>query len=215
MSDDVPPEFPEPEESRLTVVALAVAVEGGLVVAAVLVGTWLERHPLENCRFDVVGVVGGLLATVPMVLLALLMLRYPIGPLRSIQAFSTEVIRPLLGVCTRVDLLGISCLAGLGEEMLFRGMLQDALVPHLTVWGAVALASLLFGLLHAVTPTYAILATCAGAYLGGLYVLTNNLLAPILSHALYDFVLLYWLIYGPGAEQAQQATQEPSDSDTL
>ena len=36
------------------------------------------------------------------------------------------MMRPL----SKVDLLGISCLAGLGEEMVFRGLAQDLLAER-------------------------------------------------------------------------------------
>ena len=54
--------------------------------------------------------------------------------------------------------------------------------------------SLLFGLAHALTRTYAVLATLVGFYLGFLFWLTGNLLAPILAHAVYDFVALVYLV---------------------
>jgi membrane protease YdiL (CAAX protease family) len=84
--------------------------------------------------------------------------------------------------------------------MLFRGVLQQAFGNWLPVWGAIAAAALLFGLLHAVTTTYAVLAALVGAYLGWLYFLTGNLLAPIVAHALYDFVALVYLTRGPGSD---------------
>src|SRR5262249_54526611 len=69
---------------------------------------------------------------------------------------------------------------------------------HAGPWLGLAAASVLFGLLHAVTPTYAVLATLMGGYLGGLWMATGNILAPIIVHALYDFVVLYYLLAGPG-----------------
>jgi len=55
-------------------------------------------------------------------------------------------------------------------------------------------ASMLFGLAHLVTPTYALLAGIIGAYLGTLVFVTGDLFAPILSHALYDYVALRYLV---------------------
>ncbi len=110
-----------------------------------------------------------------------------------------------------LDLFGISVLAGLGEEMLFRGLIQDVFSSSLPLWMAVALASLLFGMMHAVTPTYAVLAGLMGAYLGWLYLATGNLLGPIVAHAVYDFVALVYLMYGPGSgEIAEQKEAEPA-----
>ena len=97
----------------------------------------------------------------------------------------------------------ISFLAGLGEEMLFRGLLQDGLAHWLGnsfglgeaagLWLAVGLASTLFGLLHWISPFYALVAGLIGAYLGWWRVQSGNLLGPIVAHALYDFVALVYL----------------------
>jgi len=66
----------------------------------------------------------------------------------------------------------------LGEEMLFRGLLQPAIG---IVW-----SSLIFGLLH-VGPDrryapWTLMAIGMGFAFGGLHYYTGNLLAPILAH---------------------------------
>ena len=66
------------------------------------------------------------------------------------------------------------------EELLFRGVLHPLAGPF---W-----SNVLFGLAHFITPTYAVLAGLLGAYLGGLLELSENLLAPIITHGLYDFL---------------------------
>jgi membrane protease YdiL (CAAX protease family) len=192
MSDD--------SADRRAVVTLAIAVEGGLVVLAVLLGWLLDKRPFDQFRWDILDALYGLAATLPMLLLFFVMLRWPIGPLRRIKQFSEEVIRPLLAPCTVIDLLGISVLAGLGEEMLFRGVVQGYFAVRIGPWPAVAIASFLFGLLHAITATYVVLATLLGVYLGWVYMLCdNNLLAVTLPHAVYDFVALLYLLRGPGS----------------
>jgi hypothetical protein len=52
------------------------------------------------------------------------------------------------------------------------------------------LASLLFGLAHPISKAYVVLASFIGLLLGLLYLLTENLLACILAHALYDAILM-------------------------
>jgi membrane protease YdiL (CAAX protease family) len=47
---------------------------------------------------------------------------------------------------------------------------------------------------HLVTKTYAVIATLIGAYLGVLWLATENLLAPITTHAVYDFVALVYFL---------------------
>jgi len=56
------------------------------------------------------------------------------------------------------------------------------------------IASVLFGLFHPITPTYAALAAAIGLYLGWLWLACGNLLTPIVTHALYDFLALAYLV---------------------
>jgi membrane protease YdiL (CAAX protease family) len=206
--------MPDAASERRSVVSLAIAIEGGLVVLAVFLGWLLDQPPFEQYRWDASDAAVGLAATVPMLLLFFAMLRWPVGPLRAIKKFSEEVLRPLLAPCTVIDLLGISTLAGIGEEMLFRGVLQGSLAGRLGPWPALAIASLFFGLMHAITATYAVLAALLGVYLGWIYLLCdNNLLAATVPHVLYDFVALLYLLRGPGSA-AGAATEEEVETGT-
>ncbi len=141
----------------------------------------------------------------PLLLLFLAMMHWPVGPLAGIKKFSDDVVRPLLSPCTVIDLVGISALAGLGEEMLFRGVLQPAFVHWLGPWGALAAASALFGAAHAISVTYAVLATLMGAVLGGIFIYSENLLTPVVVHGLYDLVVLLVLLRGPGGVRTNGA----------
>ena len=64
---------------------------------------------------------------------------------------------------------------------------------------ALALASLLFAAAHLITWTYALIVAFIGAYLGLLLIWTGNLLTPMITHAVYDFIaLVYFLrLYRP------------------
>ena len=83
------------------------------------------------------------------------------------------------------EIMILAAAAGIGEEVLFRGVLQ----PSMGFWAT----SLAFGLLHALTPAYFVLAALMGAYLGWLQMETGNLLVPIIVHWLYD-ALAFWLL---------------------
>jgi hypothetical protein len=181
--------------SRRGVVWLAVAVEGGMVAVALLLGWWLGLPPLATLTWDTRHVLLGLAGTLPMLALFFACLRWPVGPLRGIEQFCDEVIRPLLGPCTLAELLVIALLAGLGEEMLFRGVAQAGFARWWQdPWVGLALASVLFGLCHAITAAYVVLAALMGVYLGWLWLWSGNLLTPVVTHAVYDFVALVVLL---------------------
>jgi membrane protease YdiL (CAAX protease family) len=83
-------------------------------------------------------------------------------------------------------------------------LLQAGIASELTgEWAvpiAVAAAALIFGACHWLNREYAALATLIGVYLGMLFVVTGNLLAPITAHVLYDFVALWYLVIWKGKQ---------------
>jgi uncharacterized protein len=181
---------------RREVVLLAVLFEGGLGALALGLGWLVDCPPWQGFSWSIQDTFLAVGATLPLLLIFLLCLRWPVGPLARIKALAEEVIKPLFRRCTLVDLAAISLLAGFGEEMLFRGFLQDVFKRWLDLWAALALASVLFGLLHLITPTYAVMATLMGAYLGWLYARSGNLLVAVITHTLYDFFALAYLVRG-------------------
>jgi membrane protease YdiL (CAAX protease family) len=88
----------------------------------------------------------------------------------------------------------ISLLAGVCEEVFFRSVIQGGLARHIGTISALALASVIFGVFHLVTKTYALIAALIGAYLGILWIVVGNLLAPVATHAVYDFVALAYFL---------------------
>eukprot|EP00547_Thalassionema_nitzschioides_P004013 CAMPEP_0194206588 /NCGR_PEP_ID=MMETSP0156-20130528/5572_1 /TAXON_ID=33649 /ORGANISM="Thalassionema nitzschioides, Strain L26-B" /LENGTH=158 /DNA_ID=CAMNT_0038933143 /DNA_START=470 /DNA_END=946 /DNA_ORIENTATION=- len=88
--------------------------------------------------------------------------------------------------------LALGLAAGFGEEMIFRGILQYELESRTSQAFSLGSSALIFGLLHAVTPAYAFLATLAGVYFGWIYQAAGNLAVPIATHALYDVGALFY-----------------------
>jgi membrane protease YdiL (CAAX protease family) len=189
MTEDSPA---EPEST--TLIILSILFEGGLAPLAVLLGWLLGQPALAGFAWRAQDAALGVLAALPMLALFLLGQKWPVGPFRAIKQFFDKEARPVLVACRWPDLALISLAAGVGEEMLFRGVFQGVLSRWLGPapgWGA---ASLLFGLLHPITPGYMVLATLLGAYLGSIWNYTGNLLTVIVAHALYDFLAMLLLL---------------------
>lgn len=162
------------------------------VLAAII--AWSAAIPwISTLAWDLSDAAWGVAATVPMLLVLWWMLHTTWKPARQITGFLDEAARPILGKWTWTELAVISLIAGVSEELLFRAVAQGGLSALLgPVWG-LAIASALFGAFHLVTRAYAVFAAVMGAYLGLLWIATGNLLTPVITHALYDFVALAWL----------------------
>lgn len=165
---------------------------------AIALGWLLGQPPLATFRFDAYGTAIGIAATLPPLGLFWLCLKCPWRPLQTIAQILDEMLTPLFRDCRIWQLVVIAALAGIGEEMVFRGVLQPAVAEGIGgnygVWLGLFIAAALFGLLHPITPTYAILAGLIGLYLGSLWLACGNLLAPIITHGLYDFLALTYLV---------------------
>ena len=136
----------------------------------------------------------GLVATAPLLLLFWWGLRSRYPPAVGIRRTLDTLAFPLLGQWSIAQLVVISILAGICEEILFRAVIQGGLVEPVGTLAALLLASIAFGLAHLMTLAYAIAAALIGLYLGGLWILTGNLLAPVVTHAVYDAVVLIYLV---------------------
>ena len=182
------------EPTTRRIVWLAAAFEGGLALLALGLG-WLPgvQAPLPKIHWIARDAAWGIVACLPLLVVFFICVRWPVGPLVRIKQLSEEFIREWFASCSVLQLGLISLLAGIGEEMLFRGVIQDTLSAWINPLAGIVLASLLFGLMHPITPFYVVLAALMGAFLGWIFIITENLLPPIITHGLYDFLALTYL----------------------
>lgn len=176
----------------------AVAFEGFLAILAVALGWLIGRNPLATLHWSAADL--GLAVAAALIPLAVLIpcILYPIGPLAELVRVIEELLIPLFAECRVLDLAIISVLAGIGEEMLFRPIAQQSIAQlaggTAGPWVGLVGASLLFAAAHWITTTYAVIAGLIGLYLGWLWMATGNLLVPITTHAVYDFLVLVYLV---------------------
>lgn len=180
--------------SRNDVMLLSIFIEGGMGAVAVFLG-WLIEIPFHTTIhlsppdwFSIgIGTGFGIAAAI----LALIIQRLPLGFAKSLREKVDQIATEMLGQCNLADLIGISLLAGVGEELMFRGLIQQGLTQYLgNVPLVIAIVALLFGLLHSLSVTYVIAAAIASVGLSVLYVYTNDLISVMICHAVYDLVLL-------------------------
>ncbi len=87
----------------------------------------------------------------------------------------------------------IGLVAGLPEEMLFRGAILPGLGRSHLVMGWL-LSALIFGALHAVTRAYFVYATLAGLLLGAVAIWRGDLWAATTAHAALDALLMMLML---------------------
>jgi len=95
------------------------------------------------------------------------------------------------------QIIVISVVAGVGEELLFRGVIQNYLVYLTNLWLGIVLAALIFGVLHYLNRSYVVFATLIGVMIGYLYHHTNDLYLVMSLHAVYDFCAFTAIIKFP------------------
>jgi CAAX protease family protein len=178
--------------SRGEFMSLATTFQGGLALLALGLARLTGINLIEQLHFTVTAVAWGIGATVPMLALFAVTYRFPVGPLGTIKRFLHEALGPPLAQCRWYDLVFVALLAGCSEELLFRGVLQSWIGRWGALEGLVA-SSIIFGLAHAITPTYAVLAGLLGIYLGIVFTITGeaNLVPATLCHVLYDLVAFF------------------------
>ncbi len=113
-----------------------------------------------------------------------------IKSLEELHYFKDIIINPLIKKLTLIDGFIISILAGISEELFFRGILQNEF--------GIIIASSTFALAHFGTKILKFKVTgfiylLAGFYLGFLYYFSNSLLCSMTCHFLYDFIAIYYI----------------------
>jgi membrane protease YdiL (CAAX protease family) len=202
--DPLPSPAPRPDASA-RIIRWGVCLELSLAIVALVIGRAIGVDPLETVELSweatarhLRAIVWGSVATLPMLAVMIGVEQVPWGPVRQLRNLVRHAIAPLFAQQTLGGLAAISAAAGWGEEMLFRGLLQTGLARWLDggpgVCLAIALSSVAFGLAHCITPTYVVLATLIGSYLGWLFWISDQLLVPIVAHALYDFLALLYFV---------------------
>ncbi|QDU91067.1 CAAX amino terminal protease self- immunity [Pirellulimonas nuda] len=189
------PEEQSERRSRMRWIAL---LEAGLALLGAGLA-WLMGVPLLGMLSPTEGwawAIGrGLLAALPLVALLALARQASWGPIARFRRQVKRILRAAFPRARVGELLLVSLAAGIGEEVLFRGVLQYLLIQWLGVWPGLGLASLAFGLVHPISVAYVAVATFGGAYFGWLAVCSpdHEIVSAITAHAAYDFVALMLL----------------------
>jgi membrane protease YdiL (CAAX protease family) len=171
-----------------------VGFELGLAGVALLIAAWLGLDLSARMSWDLAAFNWAVIATVPMAVAMLVLSR---SRWRWVNALNEPVEKHMLPLFKDLPPGGVALIAlaaGAGEELLFRGVIQQGISD----WGGPGLglvvASVAFGLAHAVNRYYALVTMVIGVYLGLLYQASENIVLVLGVHALYDWVVLRFLL---------------------
>jgi membrane protease YdiL (CAAX protease family) len=172
---------PEDSYSRAELLKLAAVAYSVLAMIAVGLDALAATELRSSIRPSLWSFGLGLLAVIPM------------APAYFLATGLRDRVVDLLGRplsrCGILDLTLLALLAGTCEELLFRGALE-AWWARLNPWFGIIATNLLFGLCHALTPSYFVIATGFGVYFSVLARSDDprNLVAPMTAHAVYDLI---------------------------
>lgn len=191
------PEPGEPEDPESAgnpadrFVTLTLFFEGTLALIGLAGGAWSGLPWAAFVRPDLRSILIGAAGGVGLFLMHLILF-FPGGERNPFYRYIYKPFRDNLLVrlpsFTVEDILFISIMSGLGEEILFRGWIQTQL--------GIVVASVLFGLIHIWGKEgigYGIYAIGMGFLLGYLFQFTGSLWAPVLAHTINNFIGLYAL----------------------
>jgi uncharacterized protein len=159
--------------------AIALGTRGQLPLA--FASPWLPLAPPRDVLYSLgLGICFGLLLAIGT--------RYAVPRFAWARDLHRE-LRPLTHGLSGVGIAALAVSSSLGEELLFRGLLQ----PWLGLW----LTTLLFGVLHQGAGrsrfVWAGWATLVGLVLGCIFSLTGSLAGPLAAHALVNGLNLSYL----------------------
>ncbi|MFM7671507.1 MAG: lysostaphin resistance A-like protein [Bacteroidota bacterium] len=124
----------------------------------------------------------------------------------SSEKSAAETIKAMLTMNTPADLLlnivFVALLAGVGEELLFRGMIQRLLTRKYGRWAGIVVAAILFSAMHlqfyGFFPRFLL-----GIVLGILFAYSGSLWVAIVAHFFYDAMLITAAYLNPDLMNAE------------
>jgi membrane protease YdiL (CAAX protease family) len=180
-----------------TIFAAALATEGLLVIVSYILTGLFTLHLAWNS--SLANLVLGVCCALPLLVGNHLLWRWSLTAPDSVYArFSKQVVVPLCKQVRPPLALLLAVLSGFGEELLFRGALNQIAIANLGWQAAAFLTSLVFAYVHFIgnekrfggmIPLY----TAVGLYLWGINHLTGSLFCAFVTHAAYNFLAIVWI----------------------
>jgi membrane protease YdiL (CAAX protease family) len=166
---------------------ITVASIGMAIVAAAMLPSLFRSLLAPSWRLILIGVAAGA------VMIAATYILFPV--VTSICPLALSATKSLYGLIpprTTLPIVAIVYVIILAEEMMWRGVVQEAIAARLRPIGAVIVSALVYGLSHAPigSPLLVIVAVFCGLYWSALRWKTGSLIPGLVSHLLWDTAVL-------------------------
>jgi membrane protease YdiL (CAAX protease family) len=113
------------------------------------------------------------------------------------QQQTVQIIMSHHGVASfALDFVSVALVAGICEELMFRGVMFTALAQRMPIWIAAVLSGIAFGVAHADPWSLAAL-TCVGIGLALLYSRTRSIWPNMVAHTTFNAFSLVLIYYFP------------------
>jgi len=164
-------------------------------VVAVILSLIFGYNIFKNITLSVIGFIQGLAYTIPALLFFYLLFKIPLANIKRIEDMIINFLTTILSGCGVIHFAALSIVAGVCEELLFRGFLQGFLTEKFGALPGIIVANIAFGFMHPVSLLYACIVFVVGCYFSFILHLTNNLFVLMVTHATYDFAALCYIKY--------------------
>ncbi len=167
-----------------------VLTESFLFVVALIWGYYIKINPLALISFNLNDILLALAACLLLITTNFISIRYLSKYIKFFKIIKKSFIKLSTAFqnISWYQAIMIGIFSGAAEEIFFRGVMQQQF--------GIIFASLVFGLFHVSdkkTVNYGIYTMLAGFYLGGLYLLTGNLLVPLLVHIINNILAIPYM----------------------
>lgn len=184
--------------SRKTLIRILVGQEIFLIVVSLLwiffrnsnaftingLYAFVELSPFKNFHIDLKSTLIGIAVSLVLIFLSFI-IASTYEPFKKSMVILDQMI---INKIENIDILPLALFSGIGEELFFRGLLQDGI--------GIYYSNIIFALLHFPGKefwVYSLWTLFAGLFLGNVYAYTNNLFIVMVAHVLNNFLaLILW-----------------------
>jgi len=171
-------------------------ISSGVLMLIAFGASILSGYPKDVGDIGVKSFLMGALFGVALFVLMMFIGRYLQRHVSSYYNLIVE-LRDLFSNLSWATIIVISVMAGVSEELLFRGVIQSYLISISNPGFGIIVSAFLFGIMHFYNRLYIALTLIVGLFIGWLYYDTQSLLLVVVLHSVYDVLAFASIVKYP------------------